>query len=296
MFGTSVTFEGLIDDVVNRLQGFGVNNDQFTTLESDLSPTDLTVKVTDPGRISQGIIEVGTELMQVNSASDTTATIPPWGRGAKGTIAEAHTAGERVAMRPTYPRAVVGRLINETLSAVYPVLYAVKQTEITANGVQWQFALPADCQRVLRVEESQPGNLGGWNIVEDWDVVHGANATDFPSGVVLSLKRTTFGTVRVWYSAAPVKFSALADDWSVTGLPFSCMDVIVLGTAVKLLPWLDTGRLPVESVEADALDNARQLGTAVSAAKSLKSDYADALAREASVLATMYPIRARGVR
>ena len=296
MFGTSVTLESLIDDVINKLQGFGVNNDQFTTLAVDMSPTDTTITVTDSRRLSQGIIEVGTELMLVNVADDNTATIAPWGRGFRGTTAEAHPAGERVVMRPTYPRAVVGREINQTLDAIYPALYGVQTVEIEAAGTAWQYALPVDCERVLLVEETVAGSLDGWNIVEDWDVRHGANTTSFTTGVALSIRRPTFGTLRVWYSTRPTKFSALADDWSITGLPKTCRDVVILGTAVSLIPWLDSGRLPVDAVEADALDQTRQLGSAVSVAKSLKSSYVDALNRERTALEVKYPIRARGVR
>lgn len=296
MFGTSVTLDSLIDDTINRLQGFGVNNDQFTTLDADISPSDTTIRVTDPGRISQGIIEVGTELMMVSAASGNTATITPWGRGYRSTVAEAHVAGERVLMRPTYPRAQVARELNLTLAAIYPTVYAVKQIEITVDPVKWQYALPADATRVLLVEENLYGSLDGWRIVEDFDVRHGANTADFASGVSLNLRRSTLGTLRVWYAARPAQFSALTDQWSVTGLPESCRDVVILGAAVHLLPWLDTGRLPVESVEADAQENARQLGTALSVAKQLKADYDAALRREREALETLYPMRARGVR
>lgn len=295
MFNATVTLDSMIDDVINRLQGYGINGDQFTTLAADMSPTDTTVTVTDQGRLSQGLIEVGTELMLASSASGVTATVPPWARGYRSTVAEAHTAGERVLMRPTYPRAVVGRSINETITAIYPTLYAVKQVELTSASLGWQYGLPADCERVIRIEESLNG-LDNWGTIDEWDIVHGANPTTFPTGVALSLRRAFFTRIRVWYASRPVTFSALTDDWSVTGLPASTRDVIVLGTAVRLIPWLDTGRLPADSVETDALGNARQLGTALSVAGSLKKDYADALARERAALEIAYPLRARGTR
>lgn len=293
MFGITVTLDSLIDDTINRLQGFGVNNDQFSTLAEDMSPTDTSFRVTDPGRISQGIVEIGTELVLVSTVGETSGVIAR--RGYRGTVASSHQAGEPVLMRPTYPRAVVAREINLTLASIYPALYGVKQVELDADPVTWQYGLPADTARVLLVEVNNSA-VEGWNIVEDWDVRHGANPTSFPTGIALNVRTPQLGKLRVWYASRPGQFAALSDEWTLTGLPESCRDVVILGTAVRLIPWLDTGRLPVEAAEADAADNARQLGTALSAAKALKADYAEALNRERTALEQKYPPRARGVR
>lgn len=297
VLSATVTFASIIEDVIGRLQGYGVNNDQFTTLTKDISPTDTTFTVADGDVVSRGILEVGTELMQVISASDLNVTVPVWGRGFRNTQAEAHTVGERVTFRPTYPRAAVSKAINEAVTKVYPLLYSPKVVEITPTGSNWQYQLPADCRRVLKIEASRDA-ISGWVPIEDWDLSHGANTTDFPSGVMVSFPCAPFsGTrVRIWYAAEPVKFSSLNDTWTTTGLPDSCYDVILLAAAADLVPWLDTGRLPVESAEADALDNARQLGTAVNTAKDLRSQYQAALIREKVKLDTEYPTKARRVR
>jgi hypothetical protein len=80
------------------------------------------------------------------------------------------------------------------------------------------------------------------------------------------------------------------------GLPSSSRDVIVYGTAARLLPWLDTGRVPVETVAADLADQNKPLGNAVSLAREMRNLYASRLNSEKMALRERYPIKSRRVR
>ncbi len=294
MFEDEVTFGSLIDEVISELQGNGINQDQFTTLAVDIDPTALNLTVTESEQISKGLIEVDTELMLVSSYGGTEVTIAPWGRGYKGTKKEAHLAGAPVLTRPTYPRAAVGRAINRVITGLWPDLFGVKTVEFSSTSVNWQYPLPAGVDRVLRVEV-KPSATDGWVTVSDWDVMFQANTSDFPSGVALVTRRMLSGamTMRVWYATRPVAFQALTDPYSVSTLPTSCHDVIVYGAQYSLLPYLDTGRLPVEAVEGDALDQARPLGTALNAAAAIQKMYLAAVAREKRALDLKFPPRTR---
>ena len=294
MFEDEVTFGSLIDEVVSELQGNGINQDQFTTLATGIDASSLSLSVTESDQVSKGIIEVDTELMLVNSVGGTEITIAPWGRGYKGTKKEPHSAGAPVLMRPTYPKAAVGRAINRIITGLWPDLYGVKTIEFDSTSINWQYPLPADCDRVLKVEV-KPSTTDGWIPVPDWDTMFVANTDDFPSGVALATRTALSGAMnmRVWYATRPVAFQSLTDPYSASALPSSCHDVIVYGAQFSLLPYLDTGRLPVEAVEGDALDSARPLGTALNAASAIQKLYQAALLREKRALDIRFPPRAR---
>lgn len=296
-FPTSDTFGTLIDEVILSLQGWGVGKDQMTTLASDITDAATTIAVTDTGEVSRGIIEIDEELIWVQSSDGVNLTVPPWGRGYKGTIPEAHDAGEAVSVNPTWPRAVVAREINNTVLSLFPALFAVGTTEQSASSTVWQYSLPADTERVLDVEWRW-STIEGWRQVRGWDLTHSANTTDFATGKMLTLGEyiPTGSTLRVTYAKPPSVFSAASDAYSVTGLPSTSKDVVVLGTAARLTPWLDVGRLPVQSVEADALDSPRPLGTSVQIAREIRARYDARLAEERRALYTKYPLRAHKVR
>jgi hypothetical protein len=82
---------------------------------------------------------------------------------------------------PTYPRSIVSREVNNTIRAVYPDLFAVGTTDITMDGINWQYGLPADLDRVLLVETRWTIE-DGWTPIREWDVTHSANTTDYATG------------------------------------------------------------------------------------------------------------------
>lgn len=292
------TYDSLVEEVILALEGWGAEKDQMGTLASNINSTATTISVTDiPGTISRGIAEIDYELIWVQSAESGTLTVPAWGRGYKGTTAASHTAGAMVAINPTWPRSVVSREVNNAIRALYPALYAVGTTEITTTSLTWQYELPAALTRVLRVEWRW-NDLDGWNLLDGWDVTHSANTTDFPSGIALSISAglPPGTTVRVTYAKAPTLLTAPADLFSATGLPSSSRDLVVLGAAIRMVPWLDLSRLSVQSAEADALDQPRPLGSAAQLKRELRRDYDLKLVEERRALEAKYPLRQHRVR
>jgi hypothetical protein len=296
-FPSTDTFGSLIDEVLLALQGWGQNKDQLSTLSSGISDSSLSLAVTAAGEVSRGLVEIDDELIWVDSSDGMTLTVPPWGRGFRGTIPGSHSAGAAVSVNPTWPRSVVGREINNTVRAVWPGLFAVKGTNFSASSVTWQYEIPADAERVLEVSWRW-SVIEGWREVRGWELSHSADPSSFATGRMLSLMEyvPSGAILRVLYAALPTTFTNASDAFSVTGLPVTSKDIIVLGTAARLTPWLDVGRLPVQSVEADALDSPRPLGTAVAAARDLRARYDARLIEERRALFTKYPIRAHKVR
>jgi hypothetical protein len=296
-FPSSDTWGSLIDEVILALQGWGMNKDQLSTLQTGITSGSTTITLTHAGDVGRGLIEIDEELIWVDSADGLNLTIPPWGRGFKGTIAASHSAGAAVYVNPTWPRSVVAREINNTIKALYPGLFAVKATSFSASTTTWQYEIPADAERLLEVQWRY-NTIDGWQQVSGWELSHSADTDDFATGKFLSLPGyvPTSATVRVLYAAAPTTFSSVSDAYSVTGLPATSKDVIVLGTAARLTPWLDVGRLPVQTAEADALDSPRPLGTSIQAGKELRNQYNARLQEERRALYMKYPIRAHKVR
>lgn len=291
MFPTDDTFGSLIEEVILSLQGFGVNKDQMVTLTSEMTDSSTTFEFDETEQISKGIVEIEDEIIWVKSVSGMTATIPPWGRGFKGTVAASHSSGTAVAVNPTWPRSQVGRAIQDTLKGLYPTLFTVGSTEFDITPTQWQYEMPATALKILTVEWKFNA-IDGWNRLDAWDLSHSANTTDFPSGVALSLGcMFSAGTrIRVLYAKTPTLFTATTDLFTSTGLPLSSKDVVLLGAAGRMLGWLDIGRLPVQAVEADALDSPRPLGTAAALKDKLRADYQTRLAEEQRALLARYPL------
>lgn len=297
-YSTTDTFASLIEEIRLSLSGFGVDNDLVTALSNDVASADVIIGVTDSSAVSRGIIEIDEEILYVQSNNNGVLTIAPFGRGYKGTAATTHTAGAMVSISPTFPRSTVSRAINQTIQAVYPDLFSVKTYEFTTDSVYWQYNLPADVERVLLVE-SKWAATDGWEPVREWDVTHSANTTDHATGKFIALGRPYSAgvTIHVTYAARPTLLANAADEFSATtGLPATARDVVVLGTAVRLMPWLDTGRVPTQTVSSDLQDQNKPIGNAVSLAREMRQQYQLALQREREVLQTRYPLKVRRTR
>lgn len=291
------TFGTLIEEVTLSLGGFGSSNDMLCSLSYDIAANDLIIGVDDSSAVSKGIIEIDDELIFVVSNNAGTLTIPTWGRGYKGTVAATHAAGARVAVAPTYPRPVVAREINNTIRAVYPDLFAVKSTDITMDGSHWQYELPADCDRVLLVDAKWT-TIDGWEPVRAWDVIQSASTGDFASGKFIAFAEPMMAgvTVHVTYAAVPTLLTADSDLFTATGLAATTRDVILLGAAARLLPWMDTGRVGTETVMSDQQDEAKPIGNAVALAKEFRTNYRVKLQAERQALLSRYPIKSRRAR
>lgn len=297
-YPTTDTFASLIDEVIVSLQGFGGSVDQMSTLTSSCTSSAVSLSVDSTQTIGRGIIEIDQELMYALSQTSSTLTIAPWGRGWKGTTAAAHSANAAIYVSPTYPRSIVAREVNNTIRSVYPNLFDVKSTDITMNSRDWQYPLPADCDRILSVDWKY-SIVTSWQPLHGWEQVQQANTTDFPTGsfVAVNDPLPSDTILHVTYMSPPTLLANDTDQFAaVTGLPSSCRDVIVLGAASRLLPWVDASHVMQESVPSDAQDQVRPPGTATSLAKQIQQNYLMALSRERQALLTRYPIRAHKIR
>lgn len=292
------TFSSLIDETITSLQGFGVEVDQIATLVTDIATNTTSVRLDMADAITRGIIEIDDELMFVTSCVNGVATVPAWGRGYKGTIPSAHTAGSAVYISPSYPRSIVSREVNNAIRAVYPTLFAVRSYDFTTDAIHVQYALPGDVDRVLAVDWRWLA-IDGWNPLREWEVVSGASTADFTSGKFIALGAPLGSGIKVHvtYAAPPTLLDQPNDGFAdVTGLPASARDVIVYGAASRLLPWMDAGRLPTDTVSSDLQDQQKPVGNAVSVGREIRQLYAQRLTQEHQALTQKFPFRTHRVR
>ena len=80
------------------------------------------------------IIEIGQELMYATALNAVTNTITVT-RGARGTTAASHSAGDLIKISPPFPRINVFNAVKDQIENLYPTLYAVEvQTIASAAG------------------------------------------------------------------------------------------------------------------------------------------------------------------
>lgn len=295
-FPATDTLGTMVDEVVDALQGHTLEGERITTLLADMSNNDTAISVAD-SILARGTIEIGQELMWVASTTGDAGIIQPWGRGWKSTTAESHLAGDPVYINPSWPKAVVAREIRNTVLAMYPMLFAIKEHSFTTTTVDYQFDLPADCEQVLKIQWLRTG-LEGWIPVESWDLMSIVGTTELPNGKVLSiLDLVPVGSqVKVTYAAIPTPMTSLSDTWTSTGLPSSCKDVAIYGTLARMARSLDLARLSTQSAQAAALGQQRPQGIAIQVAREYQSNYTTRLAEERRLLLNRINPRAHRTR
>jgi hypothetical protein len=292
------TFGDVLEEVLSNLQGYSAAPDQVTSIASLVGLTDTVLTVDDATTLGRGLIEVGQELMWVQTKSDTggTVTLLPKGRGWRGTTATTHDVGDTVVVSPSVPRSVVAREANNQIRALYPDVYAVATQEFVYDNVlKTGWAVPAEAVAILDVRWKN--YLNNWERIKSWEAENSTNLTDFPTGRCVRLWRIPVGrTVQVVYGTIPLTLSAESDLFSTTGLSASAKDLVVLGTMVRVIPNLDVSRLQVQYAAAEEMGAPRPNGGAITVAKYVQQQYLMRLRQERDVLNKNYPCRVHYTR
>ena len=305
----SYTFSQLVDEVLINLSGYTYQQDRSTYLTAAVttttspssSPTVLSLGSTQD--VGKGIIEIDEELMWVTSFDRVanTATIAPYGRGYLGTTAATAAIDTKVTISPIFPRYVVKNAINDTIRAVGGSLFSVKQTTFTFNAAVTTYEFEnLDIENILTMMWQDIGPSKEWIRVRRWDFDPFADVGVWGSGsqtVTIGDYITPGRTVKVMYTTRPSILSSNSDVYeTVTGLPASSKDVVVLGAAYRLLAYLDPARASQISPQADEIDAKRAFGSANSAARQLFALYTQRLNEEVKAQQGQYPTRVHYTR
>lgn len=279
------TFAQLTDRVLQNLQGDSLDQWEQTFLTSDVAVDALTFTVDDPNQISQGLCELGSELIWVKGVDrDTsTVTLSPFGRGYRSTTAATHVTGDAVVNNPRFSRSRVRETINTAIRGIYPDLYQVKSHEFTYVAVRFAYPLPADCDQIHSITWEDIGPSRVWNDITQYSFVPNADTTNFPDGKAVNIWDAIIPgrTIRVTYITAPSEMTLDADVFTtVTGLAATAEEAIVYGSCYRLIGFLEPARLQTSSVEASARSVLVQPGQPVNAGKFFYGLYLEALNQE----------------
>lgn len=301
-FPATATLASLTDEVIHNLSGFTQRSDVVASLGAALDASALTVTVDDASGFARGIAEIDDELVFIKSvdlATNTLTLAPGFGRGARGSLATTHALNAMVSMGPVWPRATVSREINNCIRALYPNLFAVRNTSLTYDTNQYAYELPADAEIVLDVRWREQGSTRDWVRARYWDTDFMADVTDFPSGKAVQIFQGIPAGVQVQvvYGAMPTPLAAPGDGFAtVTGLEESAKDLVVLGACSRLAPYMDISRLGTKTVESSELDQPRPVGAAIQIGRDFRRQYLERLADEVAALGRRFPARYRRVR
>jgi hypothetical protein len=304
----TTTLTNMIDEVLVNLAGYTFQQDRSTyiktavstTTSSVASPTILSLGSTDS--VGKGILEIDEELIWVDNFDrvSNTATVSPYGRGYLGTTAATHSAEAKVTISPTFPRFNVKRAINDTIRSLGANIFAVKTTTFTFNAAVSTYAfLNLNVKNILSVTWQEIGPSKEWRPIRRWDFdavanpeAFGYTSTDQVQTITLGEAPISGRTVKVIYATDPEPFTSNSQVYTtVTGLPESTRDVVILGAAYRLLSFLDPARAAQVSPQADETDSKRPYGASQSATKQLYALYTQRLNEETKSQQSNYPIR-----
>jgi len=298
------TLTNMIDEVAVNLSGYTFQQDRATylthavttTTSSSASPLVLQLGSTDS--VGKGVIEIDEELMWVDSFDRVanTATVAPFGRGYLGTTAATHTLDTKVTISPTFPRFNIKRAINDTIRALGANIFAVKTTTFTFNSAVSTYAFNnLNIKNILSVTWQDIGPSKEWVPLRRWDFDSLASTTAFGAGaqtITLGEAPVSGRTVKVVYATDPNPFTTNSEDYAtVTGLPESTRDVVILGAAYRLLSFLDPARASQVSPQADETDAKRPYGASQTATKQLYALYTQRLDEETKSQQQNYPVK-----
>jgi hypothetical protein len=305
----TTTLENMIDEVLINLAGYTFQQDRATylkdpvttTTSSSASPLILSLGSTES--VGKGIIEIGEELMWVDSYDRiaNTATIAPYGRGYLGSTADTHAADKKVTISPTFPRYSVKRAINDTIRSLGSAIFSVKTTTFTYNAAVSTYAFAnLNMKNVITISWQSIGPSKEWVPIRHYDFDSTANpeafgyttGTDIVQTITIGDNPISGRTVKVTYATDPVAFTTNSQDYSTqTGLPESTKDVAILGAAYRLLTYLDPARASQVSPQADETDSKRPYGASQTATKQLYALYQQRLNEETKSQQQNYPPR-----
>jgi hypothetical protein len=265
-----MTINSLVDEILDVAHGYVRAQEQRTYLTNSMTNVATTFTVPNNAQdISKGLVEIEDELVYVTAVDKNTGTvtIAPWGRGQAQTEAVAHSANVIVTNSPLFPRQRVRSVLWGVLREVFPDIAAFGEQVTTVSPVVTNYVMPSDCFHVQQVLWKVPGPSGMWKPAKTWR--QNKRAGDPVEIELLSFAFPGSNRLRVEYMKNPVASFGATDDLSTYGYDFQIRDVLVLGSASRLLSYVESGRVLVESVVASNRTETTPPGAAMSASKTL---------------------------
>lgn len=249
------TLDQLVDDIQAYLRSFTRDQELSTHLTSALSSTSLQLEVADASTVSRGRVEIGNELLWVDSTdrANNTVTLAPYGRGMDGTTAATHALNARIICQPLYPRQMVKDTVNQVIGGLGNQLYGVATDTLTSTPRSVAYEVPAVTQRVLSVMANLGSTYGDAEYVRRWKFDPHSSTSSTGKGLFVYEPTDENTTLTVSYFRSPLPLDDGAD-FADSLLPDTSYDVIVLGAAARLLATASSYMASTRSVDAATLD------------------------------------------
>jgi hypothetical protein len=285
------TFRNLQDEVLQYLYGYGLSQPRATRLSLSATDTDTQFTVTSAADLEQGLAEVDSELVFIESV-DRASNIATVIRGYFGTTASSHAANAVLTMAPTWPRVRIASAINDVILSMYPTLFGVAQAQFTFTPSVTTYALPAEAERVLAVSADLNGPSMEQQAIRRYSFSSVAPTDDWPNTNTITLQEPASPgrTVTVTYAKQLTALANDADAITVSGLRETAKLAVVYGACAQLLAFVDVARLPVDSAQADEYDSKNQIGMASRISGQLQLRYDLELDKERKRLRAATPV------
>jgi len=280
------TLGQLAEAARSEVYGYTATIEPTTYLSGVLPSTADKVYVVSAAQFSRGIVEVGDELLMIDEVdrdNDILSLSSVKGRGILSTTAQSWPVGTKVTMSPMIPVHAARRAISEALRADSG-LFVVKEATFTYVAAQSAYTLPADWENVLSVQWKAIGPSEVWVPVRRW------TADRFSDSLVLGESPVPGQTVRVRYSTQPT-VGGPDDDFSVTGLPTACEDVIRWSAAWRLSSMLEPFNLGPVRAEAATAVKPDSPSSRLRVAQYFYQMYQQRLMEEVRSLQNRWPVR-----
>ena len=136
----STDIGGLVDRVYREYLEPMDDLVSYTTLSTGINDSVTSVifegdmlSIEEEDALDKGtVIEINQELMICTDLNSVTNTITVK-RGARGTTASAHTAGDIIKIAPPFPRKNVFDAVKDQINNLFPTLFAVETQSVTTG-------------------------------------------------------------------------------------------------------------------------------------------------------------------
>lgn len=283
------SMNGLVDAVLAEVYGYSTTVDPETYLTTSVDEYDLQFRVADASRFSIGIVQIDDELILLDGAdrdADELSCGNLSSRGIRGSTAASHAVGARVTMNPSIPRLQAKNAVLQTLTSSTG-LFAVGSTSFTFSPAVGGYALPSEAKTILSASWKPSGPVNIYHEIRNLRHDKFNNQINILEGVQPGR------TVYVKYTKDPDSSISWNADFTSTGLPASCEDVIRFGAAWRLCSFLEPMSLLGQTAEADAMDRQNTPGSRIRVGQYLYQIYKAREAEEVRNLQEIHPIRVR---
>lgn len=286
----------LASEIHAHLSGFGLVSSRSAWLKDDVTADSLEWQLdATTNSVGEGLAEIDDELVYVRNyvSASGALIIAPDGRGYDTTTPDAHAAGTRLRIQPTFPRTAIKRAINAAIGRCYPTIWGAAAHEFTFDAAQLTYELPENAISILGVTYEAWGSTGVWPDVNHYSFDAAADTTTYTSGKTITLGTTpAIGrTVRVLYSTTPTVLDESDTEFTDCGLRESAKFAVILGACAILLRFNDPVRLSSASAQADEYDSKKPYLAGLKVANDFEGQFQAELRAEATRLRKTYPAR-----